>query len=178
MSTGCKKNAANRFAFCRAYLCVKNMIKHRWITYYFHTISFKNRPVGGSRTASFRYRFEITNLRKRYLVTEVLIMWEVSMGGSHSPNKLKTNVKSQLHNGARGSIQVLRCASVCADSGSESKRLWLCVRSLPVELWRNIRQRVAYYFQLILNLQEPPETRRLLKHLPIDLPTRFNMQLL
>jgi hypothetical protein len=29
--------------------------------------------------------------------------------------------------------------------------------------------------ELILNLQEPPETRRLRKNLPIDLPTRFNM---
>jgi hypothetical protein len=28
---------------------------------------------------------------------------------------------------------------------------------------------------IILNLQEPPETRRLRKTLPIDLPTRFNM---
>jgi hypothetical protein len=27
----------------------------------------------------------------------------------------------------------------------------------------------------ILNLQEPPETRRLPKNLPIDLPSRFNM---
>jgi hypothetical protein len=32
--------------------------------------------------------------------------------------------------------------------------------------------------ELILNLQEPPETRRLRKNLPTDLPTRFNMQLL
>jgi hypothetical protein len=29
--------------------------------------------------------------------------------------------------------------------------------------------------ELISNLQEPPETRRLRKNLPIDLPTRFNM---
>jgi hypothetical protein len=29
--------------------------------------------------------------------------------------------------------------------------------------------------KIILNLQEPPETRRLRKNLPIDLPTRFNM---
>jgi hypothetical protein len=29
--------------------------------------------------------------------------------------------------------------------------------------------------ELILHLQEPPETRRLRKNLPIDLPTRFNM---
>jgi hypothetical protein len=29
--------------------------------------------------------------------------------------------------------------------------------------------------ELILNLQEPPERRRLRKNLPIDLPTRFNM---
>jgi hypothetical protein len=29
--------------------------------------------------------------------------------------------------------------------------------------------------ELILNLQEPPETRRLRKNLPIDLPTRFNL---
>jgi hypothetical protein len=29
--------------------------------------------------------------------------------------------------------------------------------------------------ELILNLQVPPETRRLPKNLPIDLPTRFNM---
>jgi hypothetical protein len=29
--------------------------------------------------------------------------------------------------------------------------------------------------ELILNLQKPPETRRLRKNLPIDLPTRFNM---
>jgi hypothetical protein len=32
--------------------------------------------------------------------------------------------------------------------------------------------------KLILNLQEPPETRRLRKNLPIDLPTRLNMYLL
>jgi hypothetical protein len=32
--------------------------------------------------------------------------------------------------------------------------------------------------ELILNLQEPPETRRLRKNLPIDLPTRFNMSML
>jgi hypothetical protein len=29
--------------------------------------------------------------------------------------------------------------------------------------------------EVILNLQEPPETRRSWKNLPIDLPTRFNM---
>jgi hypothetical protein len=29
--------------------------------------------------------------------------------------------------------------------------------------------------ELTLNLQEQPETRRLRKHLPIDMPTRFNM---
>jgi hypothetical protein len=29
--------------------------------------------------------------------------------------------------------------------------------------------------ELILNLQEPTETRRLQKNLPIDLPTRFDM---
>jgi hypothetical protein len=29
--------------------------------------------------------------------------------------------------------------------------------------------------ELILNLQEPLETRRFQKHLPLDLPTRFNM---
>jgi hypothetical protein len=29
--------------------------------------------------------------------------------------------------------------------------------------------------ELILNFKEPPETRRLRKHLPIDLPTRFIM---
>jgi hypothetical protein len=29
--------------------------------------------------------------------------------------------------------------------------------------------------ELILNLQKPPETRRLRNNLPIDLPTRFNM---
>jgi hypothetical protein len=32
-----------------------------------------------------------------------------------------------------------------------------------------------YPNELILNLQEPPETRRLQKNLPVDLTTRFNM---
>jgi hypothetical protein len=31
--------------------------------------------------------------------------------------------------------------------------------------------------ELILNLKEPPETRRLRKYLPIDLPTRLNIEM-
>jgi hypothetical protein len=59
-------------------------------------------------------------------------------------------------------------------------------------IWKNLQiptvkhkiSRYSYHYskrfsmhpnELILNLQEPPETRELRKNLPTDLPTRFNM---
>jgi hypothetical protein len=57
-------------------------------------------------------------------------------------------------------------------------------KDLQIQTVKHKISRYSYHYskrlsghpnELILNLQEPPETRRLRKNLPIDLPSRFNM---
>jgi hypothetical protein len=69
-----------------------------------------------------------------------------------------------------------RRTTACAEYGN---RKYLKIPTVKHEI-----SRYSYHYskrlsvhpnELILNLQEPPETRRLRKNLPIDLLTRFNM---